>query len=458
VPKTASNPEHDFVLQPEFDTPVNGEVYEKEAQERTLARMRLLWHQRRFLFRITAVGLLLSTAMAWLVPSRFTSTTRLMPPDQQGGSAMAIMAAMSGKLGSLGGLAGDLAGIKTPGDLFIGVMASRTVQATLVKDFDLQKVYGQRYLEDAINKLGERTAISEDRKSGIITIQVTDRDPQRAAAMAQEYVTQLNGLMNVLTTSSAHRERLFLEERLTQVKQELDAAENDFSQFASKNAAINIPEQGKAMVQAAATLQGQLIGAESELEGLRQIYTSNNVRVRSLEARVTELRHELDKLGGDYGSAAESGVNAMYPSMRELPILGVTYADLYRKTKIEEVVFESLTQEYELAKVEEAKEIPVVKVLDPADVPHRKSYPPRVLIIALGGILVFTAAVIRVFGGSAWRAIDPDDPRKTFLQEILASVEARVPAFVRSDSRLGAFHRSFWAWAHGNQNGAGKQE
>ena len=211
--------------------------------------------------------------------------------------------------------------------------------------------------------------------------------------MAQAYVEELNRTLAEVSTSSARRERIFLEGRLQAVSQDLEAAEKEFSQFASKNTAIDIKEQGKAMVDAAATLQGQLIAARSELEGLRQLYADSNVRVRSAQARVAELEDQLKKVGGkDESTSLEKATqgDSLYPSIRKLPLLGVTYADLYRKTKVQEAVFETLTQEYELAKVQEAKEIPTVKVLDPPNVPEKKSFPPRTLITLLGAALAFS--------------------------------------------------------------------
>ena len=139
-------------------------------------------------------------------------------------------------------------------------------------------------MEDARKDLESHTDISVDRKSQIISIVVTDKNPQRAAAMGQAYVEELNRLVAELSTSSARRERIFLEERLKGVNQDLEAAEKDFSQFASKNTAIDVKEQGKAMVEAAAMLQGQLIAAQSQYEGLRDIYTDDNPRVRTVKA------------------------------------------------------------------------------------------------------------------------------------------------------------------------------
>ena len=223
-------------------------------------RLRLIWDARRNLLRWTVYGLALSTLVAFLIPKRYESTARLMPPDQAS-SGMALLAAAAGGrsgttgsapggLGGLGSIAGDLLGLKSSGALFIGILQSSTVQDDLINKFDLRKVYWDRFMEDARKDLNERTDVSEDRKSGIVTIRVSDQSPQRAADLATEYVAELNRVVVLLDTSAAHREREFLEGRLEQVKGDLESAENQFSGFASKNTALDIPAQGKAMIEA----------------------------------------------------------------------------------------------------------------------------------------------------------------------------------------------------------------
>ena len=143
---------------------------------------------------------------------------------------------------------------------------------------------------------------------------MTDHSPQRAAALANAYVDELNSLVSELSTSSAHRERVFLEERLKVAKRDLDEAVNALAQFSSKNNTLDIQQEGKAMLDAAGTIAGQLIAAQSQLEGLRQIYTDNNSRVRSLNARVAELRRQLEKLSGTQGNAANrTPYRGVYP-------------------------------------------------------------------------------------------------------------------------------------------------
>jgi uncharacterized protein involved in exopolysaccharide biosynthesis len=329
-----------------------------------------------------------------------------------------------GSGGGLGAVAGDLLGVKSSGALFVGILKSRTLQDRLIDRFQLKKVYSVKHTEDARKTLSENTAASEDRKTGIVTVTVTDHDPKRAAAIAQAHIEELNQLSAQLSTSAAHRERVFLEERLIAVKRDLDDAAKKFSQFASKNVALDIKEQARAMVEAAAAIQGEMIAAESELKGLEQIYTSSNVRVRAIQARISELQRQLQKLGGKAPSETDplASSDALYPSIRELPILGVTWADLYRRTKIQETVFEILTQQYELAKVQEAKETPSVKVLDAAVVPEEKSFPPRVLITVLGGLVLFCAAAMWVFARERWNETDASDPGKMFAREVIGSV------------------------------------
>jgi uncharacterized protein involved in exopolysaccharide biosynthesis len=430
------------------------------ARERVLPRLRLLWGMRRFLLRWALVGFFVATLIAFLIPSQYESTARLMPPDPQSGGGMALMAMLSGgqngSPGGLGSVASDLLGAKTTGAMFIAVMRSRTAEDGIIQRFDLKKVYWTRLEQSARKRLETNTDITEDRKSGVITLVVTDHDAKRAAAIAGAYIEELDVLTAKLNTSAAHRERVFLEERLDKIKVDLESAEKDFSQFASKNATIDISAQGKAMLEGAASLEGQLIGAESQLEGLRQIYSDNNIRVRSTQARIAELRNQQQKLGGTSGVTVpsdQSTTDNAYPTLRQLPILGVPYADKFRQLKVDEAVYETLTKQFELAKVQEAKEIPSVKVLDQPDVPERKSSPARLLIMIAGTACSVLLGAAWVFGTARWRAIDPHDPGKRFAQEVFGTVRAGMP-WVSANGSNG----NSAANAHSGKNGEHPEE
>ncbi|MGB2677799.1 MAG: GNVR domain-containing protein [Candidatus Acidiferrum sp.] len=432
-------------------------------EKQWLGAPRLFWECRKFLRKSLAVGLCLGLLVAFLIPVRYESTVQLMPPDNQSSSGMAMLAALSAKnAGTFGNLAGDFLGLKGSGALFVGILRSQTVADRLIDRFDLQKVYSLRLKEDARRKLMENTSVSEDRKSGIVSITTTDHDRLRAAALAQAYAEELDRLVAELSTSAARRERMFLEERLVTVKQDLDEASRDFGQFASKNTAIDIKEQGRAMVEAAALLQGQLIADEAELKGLQEIYTSNNIRVKSTAARIAELKNQLAKLGGTTGKPTRNvstgdpaqTSDLVYPTIRKLPLLGITYADLYRRTKIEEALYETLTQQYELAKVEEVRETPSVKVLDQAQIPGRKSFPPRTLIIIVCVLLSLAAAMAWELLHQYWLAVPANHPNKALGEEIFRSVDAMMPWAPPNGSWVGAFSHRIWT-KYISRNGSG---
>jgi capsule polysaccharide export protein KpsE/RkpR len=171
-----------------------------------------------------------SSLLIVLHPEPLSINGVFMPPDnnQSGGLAMAA-AALTSSAGDLGNMASQMLGIKSTSDIFAGILSSRTVQDKLIQEFDLKRIYSDRRMEDARTDLSEHTGVSVDRKSQIITISVTDHDPKRAAAMGQAYIAELNRLVAELSTSSARRERIFLEERLKSVGQDLESAGREFS-------------------------------------------------------------------------------------------------------------------------------------------------------------------------------------------------------------------------------------
>src|SRR5258708_2724835 len=309
----------------------------------------LFWDYRRLFARVSGIVFVLSIVVALLLPKEYVSGARIMPPEQ-GGNTAAMLAALVGKgsAGGLAGLAGSLLGAKNNSALFVALLHSGTVSGHLIDRFDLQRVYHKRYREDTARRLSHLTKITEDPKSGVITIGVTDETRERARDLAQGYLDELNNLVAKVNTSSAHREREFIEQRLNTVQVELQRAQLDLSDFSSKNTTIDIKEQTRATVDAGANLQGQSIAGESELDSLRQIYGDQNVRVRASEARIAILRRELQRANGE-GSTDfdEKGIDAShpYPALRQLPQLGVRWANLYLNVRIHETLFDLLSHD-----------------------------------------------------------------------------------------------------------------
>jgi uncharacterized protein involved in exopolysaccharide biosynthesis len=380
----------------------------------------LLWEHRALVRRVFVYALVTGTLVAFLIPNFYTSRTRIMPPDEQGGTAMLASLLGKGDSPGLSTLAQIGLGEKTTGALCAYLLRSRTVQDRIVERFELQKAYWKRHRDDAIKKLDDRTTIDEDRKSGVITIEVDDRNGERSRQLALAYVEELNRLLAEVSTSAARRERIFVEQRLATVQKDLQAAEKNLSEFSSKTTVLDVKEQSKAMVESEAVIQAQLIAAESELQGLQQIYTPSNVRVRSVRARVEELRRQLHAIAGSSQdeSTTSDSIDGIYPTIRQLPILGVTWVDLYRQARIHEAVYELLTKQYELARIQEAKEIPTIKVVDAADLPEKKSFPPRLLItclVTLAGVLL---AVAWILFTPFWQSLPPGDPGKLIVKDM----------------------------------------
>ena len=387
-----------------------------------LTNASLFWDYRRLFLRIAGIVFVLSIVLALTLPKEYVSTARIMPPEQ-GGNSSAILAALLGKSssGGLAGLAGSLLGTKNNGALFVALLHSGTVSGRLIDRFELQKEYHKRYRDDTARQLARLTKITEDTKSGVITIAVTDQTRERARDLAQGYLDELNNLVARVSTSSAGREREFIEKRLNTVQTELQRTQVELSDFSSRNTTIDIKEQTRATVDAGARLEGQLIASESELDSLRQIYGDQNVRVRAAEARNASLRRELQRTNGLSGQNFSEGsidVDHPYPALRQLPALGVQWTNLYRNVRIHETVFDLLSEEYETARIEEAKSIPTIGVVDFPSTPERKSGPHRTLIVLISTFISVVMTAVFLLVRRSWMAMNEEDARRILAKRI----------------------------------------
>ncbi len=420
-------------------TAVAGRVIDRSGYEIEAARVHwavralFLWGHRRLLFRVTAISLLLSVVLSFFViPKRYTSIASIMPPDSGSAGSM-LMSALSSKggLGALGGLAASLLHDHNSTALYISLLESGTIATKLIDRFDLRKVYYKRYYVEAAKHLARETKITDDKKSGVITIKVEDTDPVRARDLTQAYLDELNGLVNRTSTSSARQERIFIEQRLRSVQNDLENAQIELSDFSSKNTTIDITAQTRAMVDVGARLEGEIVAERSGLESMRQVYTDDNMRVRQAEARIGVLQSELNKLAGSSTPVAPASPSSqqtageLYPPLRQLPRLAVRYTDLYRRVKVEEAIFELLTQQYEMARLEEAKDVPVVRVIDAPGIPEKKSFPPRVILSAVLTLLAFAATSAFLLLRERWANVDNADPRKRLADAITGSIRRR---------------------------------
>ena len=395
-----------------------------------------LWRSRRFIWGVAWKTLLASIVLAFVIPPHYKSSVRFVPAENSSSNgSSSMMGLLSKAIGgsdnsSMGfGLdAASLLGAKTPGAFYVEVLKSRSVQDRLINRFDLRARYRKATYFEARKKLTNFTEIEEDKKSGVITLTVTDYEPKIAALIANAYIEELNRLAVDLNTSSAHRERQFLEERLATAKQDLARASASLSQFTSKNSMVDPQNEGRAVMDAAARMQGELIASETQLKGLQQIYSDDNIRVRTLKARIAELRWQLRKLVGPEGDAAapDAGFSAPYPSMHTLPGLGSRYADLYREAKIQEAVYAFVTQQFEMAKIQEAKELPIARVMDAGVAPEKRSSPIHSLIVAGSVLGAIFLACLWVMGKNRWEQVPADDPYRLLAADVAGEARSLV--------------------------------
>jgi capsule polysaccharide export protein KpsE/RkpR len=394
-----------------------------------------VWRNRKSLLIWTIIGIVVSTSIALLMPPKYKATTLLLPPNSTSGSGLPMLLGLAGANGGGGGgaagLVNSLLGTQTGGDLLVKALESDYMLDRLVDRFNLLTVYDKKYRVKAREKLGKRTDVSIDSKSGVVVVEVTDVDAKRSADMANAYAEELDHLLVRLNTKAAADQRQFYERRVAEARQNLDSASIDLSRFSSENRTLDIDAQDKVMVEGAATLQGQIIAAQSDLKGLDQLYTGQNPQVVQARARIAELQRQLDKLAGHSSAAnhVETGrrggpgretagsEEALFPSISQLPILGVTYLDLYRKVKIRETVYQVLEQGYEVAKLQEMQSMASVQVLSPATIPEKQR--PLRLIVAIAGPFIFIFATIAfLLVREVWRQIGPDDPQRRFIERL----------------------------------------
>jgi tyrosine-protein kinase Etk/Wzc len=338
----------------------------------------LLRSRKRLILAPMLVCGLLATALSLLMPESYTATAVIMPPPQQSGGATALLNQL--QLSSVANLASQGLGLKNPADLYIGILNSRTVADELVTQFRLTEVYQLKYPTDVRKALANRTTITAARFS-LIQISVEDRIPQRAADMANAYVDRLQEQSSRLAVTEASQRRLFYERRMEREKARLAAAEDDFRKTQEQKGVYQVSSQVEAVIRSMAQMRAEIAAREVNLQRLKAGATAQNPEVTLQEIELTALRKQLQEL--EAGSAKQGVGDPLIPT-KQVPAASLEYARRLREVKYRETLFELLAKQYELAEIEEAKEAPIVQVIDRAVLPDKKSSPVRSAYLAIG--------------------------------------------------------------------------
>jgi uncharacterized protein involved in exopolysaccharide biosynthesis len=298
--------------------------------------------------------------------------------------------AQLGGLSSVASLGGGSLGLKNPNDLLVAMLKSRTVEDAMVDRFHLVELFGAKQRSDARKNLEGIVDIDNGAKDGLIRISVTDRNPQRAAELANGYVEEFKKLSASLAVTEASQRRLFFEQQLAQAKDNLANAEEDLKKTGQKTGLIQLDSQTRATIELVAELRGQIAAKEVQINAMRSFATGENPELQMAEQQLAGLRSQAQKMG----AASEDASNALIPKggMQEA---GVEYVRKLRDVKYFETIFDLLARQYEIAKVDEARQGATVQVVDKAIIPDRRSSPKRTLIV-LG------AAVLGLFFGVVW--------------------------------------------------------
>jgi tyrosine-protein kinase Etk/Wzc len=344
----------------------------------------ILSQRKKTILQVTLAVAVITAIVMFLIPNSYTATATIVPPEQKQSSLSALM----GQLGSIAGLSeGDL-GLRNPGDLFIGMLHSRTIQDRLIDQFDLRKVYKVKRYQDARKKLDARSYIVAE-KEGLISISVDDRDPSRAAALANGYVDELHTLNSQLAISEAGQRRLFYEEKVTAERDALALAEVALKQAQEKSGLLQPDAQARVIIQSVADMRAQVAMREVQIEAMRSYATKDNPELRRAEQELAGLRAQLVKM--ERNSAESTNGDLDLPT-RRLPQAELEYLRRARDLKYHETLYEFLGKQLEAARLDEAKDAVLVQVVDKAVVPERKSGPHRATIILLATIVAFLLA------------------------------------------------------------------
>ena len=374
----------------------------------------LLQRRRMILKWIVSLGVI-TAIVVFLLPNQYEAATKIMPPQQ----AQSTATAMLGQLGALAGLAGKDIGLKNPSDLYVGIIKSRSIADAIIQQFDLQSYYHKKHLADTRKYLESHSEV-EAGKDGLISIKYEDKDPKRAADIANAYVKQLYQVNQRLAISEASQRRLFFEKELETEKNLLADAEIELKKTQESTGLIELSGQADAIIRSVAQLQSQLSGKQVQLEAMKSFATSENPDVIRTEQEIAALKTQLanvertNKLGAG---------NIAIPT-RKIPQAGLEYIRKLREVKYHEGLFEILAKQFEAAKIDEGKNAPIIQVVDAAVVPEVKAGPHRSLIILGGAILGFIIGCFHVWISAAYSRMkqDPEASSKlSMLHQTLAT-------------------------------------
>jgi uncharacterized protein involved in exopolysaccharide biosynthesis len=348
--------------------------------------LRLLLKRKKFVIGVPLIAAIAAALISLALPDVYKAGTKLLPPQQAQSGAAALLS----QLGGVAGAAAGVAGIKNPNELYVGMLRSRTVADKLIATYDLKAVYDTKSLEKARRILEENTAVFTG-KDGLITIEVEDENRTRVARLANSYADELLKLTRVLALTEASQRRVFFERQLEQAKDNLAKAETALKGALDTGGVISVDTETRAVVETVARIRAQISAKESQLSSMRAFVTENNPEYKKVEEELKGLRLEQSRLENGRGGEAKSGRSGGLESIKIL-----------RDIKYFQMLYELLAKQYEVARLDEAKESSIIQVLDPAVEPEKKFKPKRALIVLITFALGLLGTLGWIYMSTVW--------------------------------------------------------
>ena len=364
-------------------------TYQEEQGTSILALLLILTSRKGLILGSTLLGGIIAGVLAFLVPPTYTATAVIMPPQQQSSSAAALL----GQLGGVAGMASQSLGIRNPADPYVGILSGRTVADELITQFKLKDSYKKKNLTDTRKELASRTSFNSAKYS-LIQISVEDRDPKRAADLANAYVDRLQEQNGRLAVTEASQRRLFFERQVEAEKNGLNEAEAAFKKMQEQKGIFQVSSQVEAVIRSMAQMRAEVTAREVNLQRLKAGATIQNPEVLRQEIELKALRSQLQEF--ESSSAKGSRGDPLMPTTR-MPEAGLEYTRRLREVKYRETMYELMAKQYEVARLDEAREAPVIQVVDKAVAPDKKSAPSVIVYLALGLLLGGTIGIISAF-------------------------------------------------------------
>jgi tyrosine-protein kinase Etk/Wzc len=372
------------------DSPHAPPISVDAAEVHLLDLLTILAYRRKFILWFSACTAVLAAIVVLLIPSKYTAVTVVLPPLQNSTLSSSLLAQLSNSASLISSGGSGSLGIRNPAEMCVALFRSRTVEDALIERFGLMDRYHRKRRSDARRAFERRSTVTLGAKDGLIRITVTDSDPTFASELANGYVDEFRKFSANLAYTEASQRRLFFQQQLREANNDLSTAAEALKKTEQSTGAVQLDSQTRSLVASAATLRANVTEKEVELQAMQTYATEDNPQVQIVERQLLALKDQLRELGG---TSYDPATDLILPK-GNLPQAEVDYLRALRDVKYYETVSDLIGNQFELAKLDEARQGAILQVADVAVPPDKRSSPKRTLTVLLATVIAFFASCI----------------------------------------------------------------